>query len=353
MKKWKPAAAFLLLAVILMEPQASVNGAQKAMRMWAQSVAPALFPFLAMMPILTGPDAYAVYRRLFSKIMGRLFALPGQAAPAVIIGMIAGSPGGAYAVRRIAAQGGMSRQDACRVALAVCGVSPAYLILGVGQGLYGSVKLGMQLALIQAAVQTAMLILLKNTFKGKTTAVSYVEETMDARPMLAAVESILCVCGYMVLFSSAAAAAAQWIGKDAGRLLLLAADLPSGLAELAQWRIPGGMFLLGGAVGFGGLCIAAQNMDVLKTIGVRMGEYLAAKAMAAALVSAAAAMLIAREKPIGAQNANITLTIYAFSVLAAMICTVPVLKRISSSIFLNKPNIPQTDEKAVEKPNIW
>lgn len=335
MKFWKPAAAFLLLAIILLEPQSAVNGAQKAMYMWAHSVAPALFPFLALMPVLTGPDACAAYRRLFSKIMGKLFSLPGQAAPAVIIGMISGSPGGAYAVRRIAAQGGMSRADACRVALSVCGVSPAYLILGVGQGLYGSAKMGVQLALIQASVQIAMLILLRGSFTGRNAGVSYMIENNLPNPMRAAVESILCVCGYMVLFSSTAAATARWIGKDAGRCLLLVADLPSGLAELSKWNIRSNIFMLGGAIGFGGLCIAAQNMDILKTIGVNTGEYLAAKMISAALVSAAAGLIIRPETAWTGGNTKITLACYAFSLLAAMIFMVPTLKKISNTFFLN------------------
>ena len=225
MKRLKIWGVVLVLTALLMRPETAVSGAQAAMRTWASSVAPALFPFLALMPVLTGPDACAAYGRLFSCIMRPVFRLPGSAAPAVIVGMVAGSPGGALAVRRIAGQAGMRREQAARIALALGGVSPAYLIMGVGYGLYGSPRMGMQLAAIQAAVQLVMLRLSGLFCSGLQGIAPALDESTSASPVRAAVENMLAVCGYMVLFSSIAGVAAGFAGRNVGTALLLAAEL--------------------------------------------------------------------------------------------------------------------------------
>lgn len=343
MKKWKFGAAILMLIVLLLQPQAAVDGAQSAMRMWATSIAPAMFPFLAMMPVLTNEEACEVYRHMFSRIMGRL-SLPPQAAPAILIGMISGSPGGALAIKRIAAQSGMSMGDACRIALSVSGLSPAYLILGVGQGLFGSAALGARLAMIQAAIQIAMLILLKGAFDEKMAAVAFVPESQMQSAVGGAVENVLAICGYMVLFSAMSAVLSQWIGRDAGRILLLATDLPSGMANLAAWNLPGKMFLLGGTAGFGGLCIAAQNLHSLHDVGANAAEYLAAKGISAALFAILAGILLT---PVNTRKQSLPAALpgYAFSMLAAMLLTLPVLIYFSNALFLNKQKVRQINDE--------
>ena len=77
MKRVKFCGAILILAGILIRPEAAVAGAQRAMYLWYTSVAPALFPFLALLPVLTGPDACAAYAAVLSRLMRPLFGLPG------------------------------------------------------------------------------------------------------------------------------------------------------------------------------------------------------------------------------------------------------------------------------------
>lgn len=335
-KRLKLWGAVLVLASILGNPEAAVAGAQRAMRLWVSSVAPALFPFLALMPVLTGADACAAYKRLFSKIMRSCFSLPGEAASAVAIGMISGSPGGSLAVARIASQIGMRRSDAARIALALGGVSPAYLILGVGYGLYGSTALGAKLALIQAAVQLAMLLILKGTCRDMSGTVRRMNGRANSGAISAAVESILAVCGYMVLFSSIAGVAAHFAGESLGCALLLAVDLPSGLAELAGKEIPGKMLIQGAAIGFGGLCISFQNLDALRTLGLKTSRWLAARCISAVLFACGSAVLLQTYSG----NAVISLgrpgKVYAFSLLAAFAGAIPVFVFLSKKFFLNK-----------------
>ena len=339
MKKAKLWIAAALLLGILIRPESAVAGAQRAMRIWCTSVAPSLFPFLALMPVLTGPEACAAYNSLLSGAMRRLLHLPGAAAPAVVIGMIAGSPGGAIAACRVARSGGLRTSEARRIALAVCGVSPAYLILGVGFALYGSVSLGLALAAIQFGIQIALLCLLRGILPDRPVdPLALPPNQVHSNGMRAAVEGVLVICGYMVLFGSIGAVVASFTGANVGLAVLLAADLPSGLAELAACSFPGKMLIQGVAIGFGGLCIAAQNLDALRGIGVRATEYLAVRGVAAGLFGCVSGVILrAREANFASTFGKPGLT-YAFSLAIAGIFAVPGLIFLSKELFLNKEN---------------
>lgn len=329
--------AAALMAGILVRPESAVAGAQRAMALWCTSVAPSLFPFLALLPALTGSEACAAYDFLLSGAMRRAFHLPGAAAPAVVVGMIAGSPGGAIAITRVAQSANLHPADARRIALAVSGVSPAYLILGVGHGLYGSMRFGCTLAAIQFGIQLALLFLLRGVLPAEGGLIrTRPMENRGPDGMLGAVERMLTICGYMVFFGAIASVLASFAGRDIGLASLLVLDLPSGLAELAGRSFPGRMLIQGAAIGFGGLCIAAQNLDALREVGVRPRQYLAVRGVAAALFGCVSGIALrAQEASCNGCFEKAGLT-YAASLVAACAAAVPGLIFLSKEFFLNK-----------------
>lgn len=328
--------ALLVVAGILLRPESAVVGAQRAMRLWVSGVAPALFPFLVLMPVLTGPEACAAYTALFSRIMQPLFHLPGQAAPAVVIGMISGSPGGAIATARIAGQSGMQCGQAWRIALAVAGVSPAFLVMGVGQGLYGSAALGAKLALLQMTVQLILLFALRSFFSGeKQSTTLKIAEAQD-QPVHQAVEHMLVICGYMVFFSALACVAASMLGKGPGLALLLFMDLPSGLAELSACSFRGASFVLGAAIGFAGLCIGMQNLDVLGPTGLSMRDYFAVRCMGAALMGVGCMFVLPESTITLEEQVQNPINACAFSALIAAVLALPCMIYFSKKYLINK-----------------
>lgn len=332
----KFAAAFFLVSAILFYPQTAVDSARKAMHLWYASVAPALFPFMALMPLLTGPDACRVYERMFGPIMGVLFDLPGSAAPGMIAAMLAGSPAGAAAIARTAGQSNMTQSQLRRFAPVVCGVGPAYLVMGVGSGLLGSPRLGFRLAAIQFCVQIAMLLILRFINEEESASVQVIPIQQAEHGIRNAVESVLSVCGYMVLFSVSAAILAKIAGKTLGEILLLSLDLPSGMALIAEKTIKGRNLLLGMATGFGGICIMAQNMEHLKPLGLRWKDMLCVKFAQSALIGAISSLILSEKTPpfqVVLPSGKIT---YAFSLLFSLILSLPILIYLSNKLFLNK-----------------
>lgn len=323
-----------VLALIMLFPQASVDGARRAMLVWYKSVAPSLFPFFVLMPTLTGGEACRMYERMFSRVMKRLFDLPGTATPAVLICMLAGSPAGATAIKRVACSGGLREKDAGRIAFAMCGLCPVYLVLGIGQGLYGSISMGWKLASTQLGIQIVMLFLTRWTgFSGAV--YSTIQQAGDEGGIKSAVESILGICGYMVFFGVLTAPIALFAGRKWGMGVLLLADLPGGSSVLSELNISGQIPLQCAAAGFGGLCIAFQNMKILKEIGVSWKDYLAGRGISAGLFACAGMLFMNTPLKIKGTVVNVDKAL-EIGILISCITAAPLIFLLTKNLFLNK-----------------
>ena len=345
---WIFGAAMLIL--IFVRPQEAVDGAQRAMRTWFTGVAPAMLPFLALMPMITAPEACAAYQKLFSGIMNRLFKLPGAAAPAVIAAMISGSPGGSAVIYEMKAGGGISNTDAARIALAVGGVSPGWLVLGVGCGMLGSKAAGLKFAAIQIVVQLFLLKLLEKV-KIENAPGSEMHQPKTAnRQMWSAVETVLGVCGYMAVFGAYGNVLASFAGKTAGTVLMSVLDLPSGVGMISDQIFRGRYAAIGAAIGFGGLCIAAQNVERIRSFGIRWMDYLFVRLISAILNGGLCAVAFRNMRPEEVFRVPHG-KIYVISLLAAGIFTVPGMIFLSKNIFLNKRKGKKNNAEICQKPN--
>ena len=333
----RAAAAASVMLMILIFPQASVDGARNAMSVWYRSVAPALFPFFVLMPMLTGDEACAACERMLSGVMNKVFRLPGAAAPAMLVGMLSGSPAGALAITRVAAGGRLGKTEVRRLAMAVCGLSPSFLILGIGQEMYGSIQFGWRLACVQLAVQILILFLTRGMkFHDEDLRIETVESREGIR---AAVENILAVCGYMVLFGAISAVLAAIVGKRAGELFLLLLDLPGGSAALSKTEVRGKLLLQLAATGFAGVCIALQNMDALGKAKVTWKQYLAGRCMSMILfviIGGGFAGVFSAENAVKYEKENVN--IYAVSLLTACLGLIPWIYSVRRTYFLTKEN---------------
>ena len=294
MENWKWIGGLLLAGLLLARPEAAALGASQAMAQWCAAVAPALFPFLALMPLLTCETAARAYERLLGSVTRRLFRLPGAAASAMAVGMIAGTPAGAVAGRRIAANSGMNAGQLARVSAAFAGFSPAFLVSGVGVGMLGSAGLGWRLFGAQALTQLTMALLLRNAWADRTELVRPLAGSAGEAPVRAAVLTALGIGGYMTLFGAMSFAVAGLLGSSTANALLCLLDVPSGarlLAGLGGIGERARFALLSAACGFGGACLAAQNLGALKGCGVDAVEYVALRVLAAAICAMYAALL--------------------------------------------------------------
>ena len=271
------------MALLLSQPQAAADAARKALAQWYCVVAPSLFPFIALMPLLTCDAALRGYEALFGGIMGRAFGLPGAAASAMAVGMLAGSPAGCMAARRAAAGAGMDGGQLERLAAACCGMSPGFLISGVGAGMLGSAAMGH--VLLRSQIVAQLLLLALPAGSGDT----LIAETqgVSGDGLGGAVRSVLLVAGYMTLFAALAAALGEWVGAHAGRAVLTIMDVTSGARIVSAYGMApiAKLTLLSGLTTFGGVCVCAQNLAALSGCGIRPGPFVARRCVAAALAA--------------------------------------------------------------------
>ena len=335
MKKRMWMVGLPLLAVLLARPGAAALGAREAMAQWQSTVAPALFPFLALMPLLTCREAAQAYERLFGGAMGALFNLPGAAASAMLIGLVAGAPAGVIAARSIAAGSDLRQGQLHRLAVACVGFSPAFLVGGVGVGMLGSAALGWRLVLSQLMTQLTLALILRRAWRRRTGRVAPGRETSGENPMRGAVAVALTICGYMAFFSALAWAVGALAGEGAGRALLCLLDVPSGarLVSAMPLSARARQLLLAAMCGFGGVCVIAQCLGALKGCGVRPGEWLGLRALAGALNAGYMALLTrAGAAPMPGVLERLRENPLAAAGLCAALLTMPALARLGKSI---------------------
>lgn len=309
-----------LMLLMLFRPEAAANGAREGLRQWYYVVAPSLFPFMVLMPLMTCPEANRFYDAMLGGVMRRVFGLPGSASSPMIVGMIAGSPAGCAAARSVAQEGGYTRGQLERVAMACCGMSPAFFISAVGAGLLGDVAAGHMLLCSQLLTQVAMLVLTRPFCRDEIPV-----EIQEARASSNPVSSIINVAGFMALFGAIAAA----IDMPWAQLVL---DITAGSKLLCEtgldlrWKLPA----LSALAGCGGLCVCAQNIGVLRDCGVCPLKFVLARCMAGLL---SAGMTALQMKTDWTGIPAIHPQILSFSCIFAAILTVPTLHRIRKTIF--------------------
>lgn len=335
MKRLKWLGGLAAVALLLSRPQAASRGAAEAMARWYASVAPALFPFLALMPLLTGGEAIGAYEVLLERPMRACFRLPGAAAPGMIVGMAAGTPAGALAARNVAAGSGMNRGQLLRLAAATAGFSPAFLVGGIGVGMLDSAAMGWKLWMAQLLTQITLLVLFRGAWKRRVEGVEAIGAAVGDQPIRGAVMGILTICGYMTLFGALAGALGEWAGQGPADALVCLLDVPSGALRVSKLAMPEAVRLplLAGMCGFGGMCVIAQSLGALKGCGIGAGAYVGIRVLAGAIEAGCMVLLLKlpqinvgylvepiREKPLAA----------AMLIAAIMAC--PVLAKLNKSI---------------------
>ena len=290
--KW--VAGLLLSGLLLARPQAAALGAAQAMKKWYDAVAPSLFPFLVLMPLLTGGEAADIYEGLFARTMKGLFALPGAAASAVMIGMLSGTPAGAIAARNVAAGKGMKQGELHRLAAVMIGYSPAFLIGGIGAGMLNDPTAGWKLLVVQWAAQLTLLRLLRKVWRDRSLPVPPLRQSVTEAPVRNAVLVLITVCGYMALFGCLASVIRSVLGDGCANVLLCLLDVPSGALLLAEGplNMKLKMILLAAMCGFGGICVISQGLAALKGCGIKLWQFVAVRVVAAGIGAGYMALML-------------------------------------------------------------
>ena len=269
---------------------------EQALELCAQSVIPALFPFLVVTSALLSLGLGELAAPWLAGLMEPLFRVPGAGSAALVLGLVGGYPIGAATAGRLYQEGAVSRQEGERLLTFCNNSNPVFLISVLGVGVFGSVRTGIWLWLIH--VLSALLTGLAFRGHGKTAGRRPLTRPAAFRavslPMalVEAVESslrgMLSVCAFVTFFYVLARPLAA-LGGRTGAALVGLVELFSltPLLTADTW----GFVLAAGMAGWGGFSVLCQTAAVLEGSGLSARYCLRGKAVQGLLSAILAAAL--------------------------------------------------------------
>lgn len=291
---------FLCFA-LLRYPAAMLAASADAISLWLTKVFPSLFPFLAACGLLLRIGAAEKMGGLLRPVMQPLFGLDGIAAFPFFLGILSGYPMGAKITAGLYEKKLLSAEEAAHILILSNNAGPLFLIGTIGTGFFGVPAYGYLLLLcsILGAVTTGIFLRFRRrkarSIRRQYPAAAALSPNAALSAAVAdAVQTILLIGGYLILFAALTEALRQTgIFSLLSRLFFFLPLAPesvlgfcSGLLEMTN-----GAYLLSLSpdslrlrlslcaflAAFGGLSILGQTFGVLAAVPIRKGEYLKGK----------------------------------------------------------------------------
>lgn len=281
-----------LLAMILRNAQIAARCMREGLRLCAQTVIPALFPFMVISELLVRCGAGNAAGRLLEKPVRALFGLSPAACAPLLLGGLCGFPVGAKTAISLYDRGELSREEAQRV-LAFCNVpSSGFLIGAVGVSLYGNRRFGVFLFFAALASSLLCGLFLRTFFplKKETAPVSlsysipHIGVSTFTKAVSEATASMLSVCACVVFFSSVVGCLSYLLATCSvpaifRALLFGVCEISSGVGAAASLPSTSlGAALCGFSVGWSGLSVHLQILSIGNDRGISPAPYLMSKA---------------------------------------------------------------------------
>lgn len=291
--------------VLLLRPEAVSGGISRGLSICSSVIIPSLFPFLVLGGFLSKSGAAAAIGHRLERITRFLFGLPGCCAAGILIGFVGGYPAGGTVVGELVRSQQITRDEGRRMLrFCVCG-GPGFIISTVGAGLMGSSTLGAILFCAHIASAILLGILGAPPSSRKKQNAASVHSTPLSVPsafvesVTAACQTLLSMCGFILLFSGLLALLDTAVSPDnriASTLLSCFLEVSCGCVSAVKLG-PLAPFILGVAIGFGGLSVHCQLASSLAGTGVMTPLFWLDRA-AHAFLTAALTLLLLRFIPI-------------------------------------------------------
>lgn len=247
---------------------AVADGIQVCLRV----LAPSLFPFLVFSGMAASTGLMDELGDGLAGVMGRLFRLPGCCGSIWLIGMLGGYPLGVKAAADQYRSGGLDRKQAERIMgfCACCG--PGFLFNTAGLAVFGSVKTGVFLLGIHWAASLLTGFLLTRDLSLHHSVLQKSREFSLPIPaftgaVCGAVRACGGICGFYLFFRGLAA----FLPAGTPAWVLGSLEMSCGITALKG--LPGELPLAAAILGWGGLSVHFQAMDLLGGTGLRTGFY--------------------------------------------------------------------------------
>lgn len=133
-----PSLFVLFTICLIIFSKENLSATKNGLLLWANSVVPALLPFLIATELLSHTTVVNFIGKLLNKYMKPIFNVPGIGAYAFIMGIISGYPVGAKIVTEFRKNGNCSRAEAERLLAFTNNSGPLFIIGTVGVSMFGN-----------------------------------------------------------------------------------------------------------------------------------------------------------------------------------------------------------------------
>ncbi|MBQ2848281.1 MAG: hypothetical protein IJE74_08515 [Clostridia bacterium] len=236
-------------------------------------VIPSLFPFLVASSLAGSGELPKALKKVAEPITHRLFHLPADALPAIILGQLGGYLSGAKAVDSLYSSGIINRTQAQKLLLFCVNSGIGFSVNAVGNALLSSRKAG-RILLISLCISSILIGFLIRFIPDKS------EETkplnIHSVPFSSAVvnsvssaaSAMLGCCGFVCIFSGISAVTSSLIKNQILNLIFgCILEVTSGCASAAcKVSLP----VIAAACAFGGLCVHMQIISVSRDFGINL-----------------------------------------------------------------------------------
>ena len=267
-------AVILSAFALVLYPNEAAETVRDSLSVCTKTLIPTLFPLMCVSVLMVETGVAERAGRLFSFVMRPLFKLPGEAAPAFVLGLVGGYPVGARTAISLYEKGALNRNETEKL-LSFCNNSgPAFILGTVGAGVFNDPKIGFMLYFSHMLASVVVGIIFRGygsrrkpaakktpSAAAKTSAPTPRLSSAVSRSITAAGGSMINICAFIIFFSVAT------------RMLYLAGILPA-LASFIAHPFP--MMTAAEAEGLlSGLIEVASGVLSLKTAAVGMPAALA------------------------------------------------------------------------------
>lgn len=329
----------LILGSFIANPAALTLGAVKGLGICGKIIIPSLFPFTAIVLFLFNCGIFSFIQTTLNGVTTKFIGMSAKAFFAVIMSFIGGFPVGAKLINELVKDGEISEKTANRMMCYSVNPGPAFVIIGIGSNLFSNTLIG-TIIYFSILISSVIIMLLLSRFERKSKeSIRHESLTVSlsetfVKSVASASESVIGICGYVVLFSALLSVAQSYINN------------PSILPLLSVFEISNGVMLLGKNIyalsfltAFSGLCIHFQILSICKAFRLNYKMFFLFRLLNGAISSAVAFALIKLFKislPALSLNNGI---IYSFSGVSIPLCAALIFMSVTLLISLKQNNV--------------
>lgn len=296
MRKYLIAVSLLvLLGMMLCFGDINFERSLYALRLWFETLVPSLFVIMVLVKVLFAFHCFDWLMRPLAWLIAPLLGIGKHSMSYVAALMLLGFPAGAAFIDQEVAMGRLNEAQGKRLVYTCSFATPGFVIMTLGSVLFGNVKIGLVLFVIQLLAAFVLLLLTRKQIIpdiGDCQNVPPFVSTLKTA-MLDSGKALYMMGGYLMLCISICGVLLPFFPAFLQTPLAVITEFSSGCVSLAalSLSLPLRLMLISMLLSFGGLCVHMQVISMSEHIALSYGTYLCFRILQSAVTGIIAYVL--------------------------------------------------------------